>query len=1100
MHLEGKDPLATLLFQICSPAHIPWGDTRWQELLHGYDVWVHIEHDGGGGHQATTDNNDDSHTSILDQACHSMAQHAATSSNLAALCLHVTRMLKELVQEFTVDIENATSTTGDGAHHPDAADHDAFSRRISRVAKARATAGALVLLRILAHPVVVKCSTADIDTDDAATSTPCTMLMEDAFTYRTRGDLARDKRAGVQLIHALMDWISIGSIQYNKSKDHSKKNAACEDLSSTPEVYDALVFAFQLLFVLCGTQLYQPFISSFQREQEEDQDDYDQQQHYVLEQLYSHLQGDGDNGLQNYSRHRPDQNFHGSASVSTSSSTHRRGGGSRNSIILEPEDAAAWTPQSILAACFEWQIRRPSAPERSISHFYAQLAQSVVTAKSEPKSADGMYETHLVVQAAKPTDASSLPSNLQFGFNHSDQEYPGPNNGMDRGQPHNGRRNSSSSKMILDATKGVLVLSSTVIMLPFRLLSLVLGVWGRRSGKGHYRQDATQRLNSLYSSRTKDVLWISDSILADLASCWTLLLVNNQRNQGSDQKNPFRAQLEALTDNRWDKKAPGGNGGRRGSTSSSSNPRSSIFLLSSDESFVGLPDLPSHLDNTDESSLHMSLSSFGDQNLLEEAAAHERRSQRSFTDIPNVPTSITTSTSSALKMNFESLFVSYGRTLHTEVGALSLYTLLQSSPKFAESLVVRSDLDTLVLPLLRTLYFSTSTRSYVGHDATLSSSTVPNQKSNAIEHNNAASSSATASASGNTKSRSGTVADPTIRNCPFRSQSQLYVIIILLLLFSQDSSFGRDAFRRITIPHVAWYKERNLKNANLGSVLVLTLLRSLLFNLLRLQDAFLLSNCCAILMNLAPSIADLHEYAAMRLASVTVSIMKRHMALFQQRQREQAQQQKVVHEEEDWTSPLSMYGEVARTLLCVLKHCLAGRNLNQNLHLVYALVYHQAGLQKFYPNFDGSSKSTSKMDLYNISEIGRIQSVTSAASVIVQEEGARSAGKALKVLESKCQDILAAAANDGRVSKNRSEAEDFNFTYEEEADPEIFFVPYLWEILVCVVTSSSVEWDKHKVRAFALFESEPPEHGAMVSTQGDTPSHQAYSNDVSDIV
>ena len=282
--------------------------------------------------------------------------------------------------------------------------------------------------------------------------------------------------------------------------------------------------------------------------------------------------------------------------------------------------------------------------------------------------------------------------------------------------------------------------------------------------------------------------------------------------------------------------------------------------------------------------------------------------------------------------------------------------------------------------------------------------------------------------------------------------------------------------------------------------MVLTLLRSLLFNLLRLQDAFLLSNCCAILMNLAPSIADLHEYAAMRLASVTVSIMKRHMALFQQRQREQAQQQKVVHEEEDWTSPLSMYGEVARTLLCVLKHCLAGRNLNQNLHLVYALVYHQAGLQKFYPNFDGSSKSTTKMDLYNISEIGRIQSVTSAASVIVQEEGARSAGKALKVLESKCQDILAAAANDGRVSKNRSEAEDFNFTYEEEADPEIFFVPYLWEILVCVVTSSSVEWDKHKVRAFALFESEPPEHGAMVSTQGDTPSHQAYSNDVSDIV
>merc|ERR1712012_728694 len=104
-----------------------------------------------------------------------------------------------------------------------------------------------------------------------------------------------------------------------------------------------------------------------------------------------------------------------------------------------------------------------------------------------------------------------------------------------------------------------------------------------------------------------------------------------------------------------------------------------------------------------------------------------------------------------------------------------------------------------------------------------------------------------------------------IRSCPFRTQSQLYVIILLLLLFSQDVSFGRDAFRRVIVLTVPWYKERSLKRINLGSVIILTILRSLLFTLNRLQDIFLLNNCCAVLENLSTSVADLHEYAAMRL-------------------------------------------------------------------------------------------------------------------------------------------------------------------------------------------------------------------------------------------
>ena len=45
--------------------------------------------------------------------------------------------------------------------------------------------------------------------------------------------------------------------------------------------------------------------------------------------------------------------------------------------------------------------------------------------------------------------------------------------------------------------------------------------------------------------------------------------------------------------------------------------------------------------------------------------------------------------------------------------------------------------------------------------------------------------------------------------------------------------------------------------------------------------------------------------------------------------------------------------------------------------------------------------------------------------------------------------------------------EDFTFTYEEEADPEIFFVPYVWEVIVCAVTAISVEWNKDRIRVLS---------------------------------
>ena len=349
---------------------------------------------------------------------------------------------------------------------------------------------------------------------------------------------------------------------------------------------------------------------------------------------------------------------------------------------------------------------------------------------------------------------------------------------------------------------------------------------------------------------TKDVLWISDSPAADLGCAIFLILTNNYRagskfnngNVSGYHGNPFRSDLASLDDNRWG-------------------------------------DWRCGVEND----------KFGERDTISHSLPSTTHSEHSFPNSSNVDES---SHRPLLYTNFECLFTSFGATVHTEIGALTLYTLIQSSPIFAASLAARSDLDTAILPLLRTLYFSTSLNCYVS-GKTLTSvppSTDINATSSMMVSDGVA--------------REDNETGMRVLQKPFRSHFQLYLIVILLLIFSQDTSFGPDSFRRIHLPSVPWYKERRLKDVSLGSLVVLSLLRCITFSLNRLHDPFLLSNCGAVLSNLAPHVESLHEYAAMRLASVTVSSMKR-LTMLSLKSRGKKLLEKEISEE------IAMYNEVS---------------------------------------------------------------------------------------------------------------------------------------------------------------------------------------------
>ena len=131
------------------------------------------------------------------------------------------------------------------------------------------------------------------------------------------------------------------------------------------------------------------------------------------------------------------------------------------------------------------------------------------------------------------------------------------------------------------------------------------------------------------------------------------------------------------------------------------------------------------------------------------------------------------------------------------------------------------------------------------------------------------------------------------------------------------------------------------------------------------------------------------------------------------------------------------------------------------------------------------------------SEITRIHNVIKTSSKIIESQSnARTATKALQVLTENIDSIKEAVGE----KKKKTEKEDFAYTYEEEADPETFFVPYIWEVVVCAVTASSVEWDRNKIQVFPLLEIEEVPQDVADRANGESGAPAAFAADIIDVV
>lgn len=835
--LREGDSLAQLLARVAGVERLGYNDDVWRDLLLQYEKLVHVHNNLG--------------QSVLSSACKRCAQNCASSSNLATYALHCARIIRDL-QVAVESFEDSCSTS----------DESPAKLRTALIGKSRVTCGAINLLRILTHEVIVDACRSEFDTS--------TCLVQ-SFTYRGKEG---EQDSAYQVTATIMHFLAaIGRIIRRQA-----------DLLAIPEVYDVVFQVQALLLTFLSSQLYQPLISSSEASK--------------CDNLFLDL-------IMNHART-----------------------GQRDEVDGTNEAAA------IVSLCLHLFITRPTPPQRSILAHQLQLVDSIVKELVAKKSDDGMHESHTIVQARYiPADTERRDS-LRLEKNTSEQtSVKSTSLSVSLGTDDEvnltsaGHVSRTRSSVVAHPIRSLLLLSSSFFLLPIRLVKLALGLLGQNMAVGNgsatltasdqaILQQISQDQRETGWNKTSNVLWVTESPLADFGSALLLLLLNNCR----AATNPFRCEVASLKDSRM-----------------------------SDEV------------------------------------------------MPVNPISI----------NFGDLFETFGVTTHTEVSALLLYTLIFASSSFAESVAARIDPDRLILPLLRSLYFSTA-------------------KDDANKR-------------------------------PFRSHSQLYVIMILLLIFSQDTSFGRNSFRRIKC-HVKFYKELP-QGVSLGAAILAVLLRTISHGLEQLQDAFLLSNCFAVLLNLSPHIYGIDPYVANRLVSVAAVTFKRYAVLI-------AENGGQLEVEGDVSTPIGMHGETCRTLLQLIKHSIRSKCLAKNIHVVYEIFRDQ--------------KVFSAMLQYpSLGDLAAISALIATMNKIVGSS--LSARKTLKLLEENLSE-LRSCSSEGALLRQNSHSDDsssvasdasdlgnLTFQYEEEADPEVFFLPYLWDIVVSTLTtSSSMEWRRSSIQIFAL--------------------------------
>lgn len=151
---------------------------------------------------------------------------------------------------------------------------------------------------------------------------------------------------------------------------------------------------------------------------------------------------------------------------------------------------------------------------------------------------------------------------------------------------------------------------------------------------------------------------------------------------------------------------------------------------------------------------------------------------------------------------------------------------------------------------------------------------------------------------------------------------------------------------------VTWYTERALNEISLGGLLILVVIRTIQYNMLKMRDKYLHTNCLAALANMSSQFRELHPYVSQRLISLYETLAKKYHKVIERMKFENTNSKTevtVTVSQDDIGQDLSVLEEVLRMVLEIFNSCLSTQ-LTNNPNLIYTLLYNKHSFEMLKDN------------------------------------------------------------------------------------------------------------------------------------------------------
>ncbi|XP_063437698.1 dymeclin-like [Mytilus trossulus] len=365
----------------------------------------------------------------------------------------------------------------------------------------------------------------------------------------------------------------------------------------------------------------------------------------------------------------------------------------------------------------------------------------------------------------------------------------------------------------------------------------------------------------------------------------------------------------------------------------------------------------------------------------------------SFTNSQDQSTPSPTQVAATFKFDFTDLYNSLCLSLRDDQSTLLLYLLIHQNASMKAFILSRTNIDQLVMPILKILYHAQD-----------------------------------------------------------RNSHHIYMALIILLVLSEDEVFNK-AVHEIILRDIPWFKDRHLTEISLGGLLIVVVIRTIQYNLTRMRDKYLHTNCLAALANMSAQFTDLHPYVSQRLINLFALLGKKHNKVIDMIRdaalddTEEQGKDSDVESEPDHMQDLAVLEEVIRMVLEIVNSCLTN-NIHHNPNLVYTLLYQKDIFSQFrtHPTFQ---------DL-----IQNLDTVLCYYSTKLEQHGSNMSPK--EVLE-----VIIESSKTFRRDRLKK-FPDLKFKYVEEDSPEEFFIPYIWSL---VYHSSNMYFNAARIVLFSLSSS-----------------------------